>query len=82
MHIGWALIEVCDANAACTSDLFNLEEEIPGLSVLETGCLSECELCACQPYVMLDGAVLTEPHLSDLLNTLRERLSAQLEQGS
>ncbi|WDL97109.1 DUF1450 domain-containing protein [Alicyclobacillus sp. ALC3] len=81
MYVGWALIEVCDANAACTTELFNLEEEIPGLSVLENSCLSECDLCARQPYVMLDGAVVSEPHLTDLLNVVRERLSSELEQG-
>lgn len=81
MFVGWALVEVCDANAACTPELFSLEEELPGLSVLETSCLSECELCACRPYVIFDGTIITEARVPDLLQALRQRLSTELEQG-
>ncbi|MCL6625029.1 DUF1450 domain-containing protein [Alicyclobacillus shizuokensis] len=68
---GFVLIEVCDANPACVSDLFELETEYPAVSVLETPCLSECELCALQPYVFVNGDIVAGDDVPSLLTQVR-----------
>ncbi|WP_067933674.1 DUF1450 domain-containing protein [Alicyclobacillus kakegawensis] len=68
---GFVLIEVCDANPACVPDLFALETEYPAVSVLETSCLSECELCALQAYVFVNGDIVTADDVPSLLARVR-----------
>jgi uncharacterized protein YuzB (UPF0349 family) len=75
---GLILIEVCDANPACVSDLFNLEQDYPGVSVLETSCLSECELCAERPYVFVNGEIVTAVDVPSLLAAVKERIDEMM----
>ncbi|MCL6453275.1 MAG: YuzB family protein [Alicyclobacillus sp.] len=70
----YALIEVCDANPAAQQALYALEEVFPGLSVLETSCLSECELCARRPYVFVDGTRLDAPSVDALIELVKQHL--------
>lgn len=76
---GLLLIEVCDTNPACVPALFELEMEFPGACVLETSCLSQCDLCAAAPYVLLDGEIVTAPVVEDLLAAVRARISRLLQ---
>lgn len=76
MFGGFIVIEVCDANPASSAELFQLEEEFPGVSVLETGCMSHCELCARNPYVYVDGELVSADTVSDLLILVRSRIQA------
>lgn len=79
MPYGLLLIEVCDANPACVPTLFELEAQFPGTSVLETSCLSQCELCEGSPYVLLDGDIVTASSVEELLMTLRARIHTALQ---
>lgn len=79
MSTGLIVIEVCDANPACTDDLFQLEEEFPGLSVLETSCMSECELCATYSYVFLNGGLLFADSVPELLAIIRQKIKETLD---
>ncbi|SFU98374.1 DUF1450 domain-containing protein [Alicyclobacillus macrosporangiidus] len=74
----WMLIEVCDANPADCPELFALEQEFPGLSVLETACMSHCDLCASSPYVLLDGEMVTAPDTTALFDKVREELARRM----
>lgn len=76
---GWMMVEVCDANPAACKELFDLEEAYPGLSVLETSCMSECELCAARPYVFVNGARMDAPTVDALLQAVRKALDNELE---
>jgi len=73
---GYLLIECCEANSAYTDLLRNLESEYPGLSVLENSCMSECELCAKNPYVFLNGRIIRAENIESLLVSIREQLEA------
>lgn len=75
----WVLIEVCDANPADCPELFALEQEFPGLTVLENACMSQCDLCARFPYVLLDGELVTAPDTAALLHKVRAELSRRME---
>lgn len=74
MLFGIVLIEVCDGNAACVPELLNLESEFVGVSILENSCMSQCELCAIQPYVFLDGEIISSHSVEELLHVIREKL--------
>lgn len=76
---GWTVIEVCDANPACTQELFNLEAEFPFASVLETACMSQCDLCAQRPYVFLNEEIIAAEQVPELIKILRQRLQAMSE---
>ena len=75
MAYSLVLIEVCDANRACVPELFNLEAENVSVSVIENSCMSECELCAANPYVFLNGEIVSADSLESLLQTVRERVN-------
>lgn len=72
------MIEVCDANPACVPELFELENEFPGVSVLETSCMSECDVCATSSYVFIDGKLLSADDTNTLLSQLRHRIRESL----
>ncbi|MCL6592409.1 MAG: YuzB family protein [Alicyclobacillus sp.] len=78
---GWILVEVCDANRACTPALFALEAEFPGVTVMETACLSLCEQCAQGPYVLVNGEPITadtpEALLAQVRTVITQLVSAQ-----
>jgi len=71
MSMGLIVVEVCDANAACTEDLFQLEAELEGVSVLETECMSFCDLCATRPYVFVNGDILDSTDVPSLIDLIR-----------
>ncbi|GGI95443.1 hypothetical protein GCM10010885_01310 [Alicyclobacillus cellulosilyticus] len=75
---GIVLIEVCDANPACTSALFALEHTLPGVTVLETSCMSQCDLCATRPYVFVNGELVTADTVEALIQRVRQRVAAWL----
>ncbi|MCL6515744.1 DUF1450 domain-containing protein [Alicyclobacillus sp.] len=79
MTWGWILVEVCDANPADIPALMQLEEEFPGVTVLENACMSHCELCARTPYVLVDGEPVTAPNTDELLDRIRAELRSKLE---
>ncbi|MCL6631281.1 MAG: YuzB family protein [Alicyclobacillus herbarius] len=76
---GFILIEVCDANPACVPELFQLEEAFPGVSVLETSCLSECDLCAERPYVFFNAEIVSAMDVPTLLEEVKTRIQEHLE---
>jgi uncharacterized protein YuzB (UPF0349 family) len=78
MSAGLIVIEVCDANPACTAELFALEDEYSGVSVLENACMSQCELCAAHPYVFLNGEILYAESVRELLKRVREQIEQTL----
>lgn len=79
MYGGFILIEVCDANPAARNELFQLESDYPGVTVMENSCMSECELCARSPYVFLNGELIAQESLDELLVQIRARLSQLLD---
>ncbi|QSO53413.1 DUF1450 domain-containing protein [Alicyclobacillus curvatus] len=74
MYGGFILIEVCDANPASRPELFRLEEEFVGISIIENTCMSECELCAQCSYVFFDGDIMVADTPDSLLSLLRQRM--------
>jgi len=75
------LIEYCDANEA-NHPLINKLEERNGVSVLETQCMSECELCACEPYVFFNGELLSAESLVELVQLIEQRLVESYDENS
>ncbi|RIV17336.1 DUF1450 domain-containing protein [Alicyclobacillaceae bacterium I2511] len=65
------LIEVCDANQACIPELFELEQQFSNLSILETPCMSECEMCQQSAYVLLEGSLINAANVVHLLEDIR-----------
>lgn len=80
MSFGFSIVEVCDANPAACTALFDLEEEFPGLSVMENSCMNECELCALRPYAFVDGIRIDAPTVEMLLEQIRLQLLLAAEQ--
>lgn len=73
---GMILIEVCDANAACVPELFDLESDYVEVSVLENSCMSHCELCAANPYVFFEGELVHADTTAELLTKIRDLIVA------
>jgi uncharacterized protein YuzB (UPF0349 family) len=78
MSAGLIIVEVCDANPACTDDLFALERDYSGVSVLENMCMSQCDLCAAKPYVFLNGELLAAESVPKLLELVRAQIERTL----
>jgi uncharacterized protein YuzB (UPF0349 family) len=76
---GLIFIEVCDANTANTDELNRMEQEYPGVSVLETACMSECALCEAFPYVFFNGEILQAPNVPALMILVRNRIETCLQ---
>ncbi|MCL6547866.1 MAG: YuzB family protein [Alicyclobacillus sp.] len=72
------LVEVCDANPADVPELYELEQTHRGVSVVEMSCMSQCELCARQPYVLVNGEVVQASDTGSLIRLVRERVEALL----
>lgn len=74
------IVEVCDANPAACAAVFALEEEFPGIVVMETSCMSECELCASRPYAFIDGLRMDAPTVEQLMANIRAHLALVMQQ--
>ncbi len=79
MSVGLIIIEVCDANPACSDELYALERDYPGVSVLENMCMSQCELCAEKPYVFLNGEILSADSVPNLLQRVRMEIERTIK---
>lgn len=56
--IGFVIVEVCESNLMSAYDLEQLEIIYPGVSVLRSECLSQCELCRQNPFALVNGALV------------------------
>jgi uncharacterized protein YuzB (UPF0349 family) len=78
--MGIVVVEVCDINPICLLDLESLEEEFPGVTVLRTSCLSNCNMCAVSPYAYVNGELLTGETPEDVMSQIRVKIVQELEQ--
>lgn len=78
--MGIVILEVCESNRAASLDLEALENEYAGISVMRNYCLSECELCAQKPYVMVNGEILAEEDLDSLMSRIRAKIESELNE--
>ncbi|GAX91815.1 DUF1450 domain-containing protein [Effusibacillus lacus] len=76
--MGILIVEVCESNPAASLPLEVLEDEFAGISVIRSSCLSECELCAQQPYVMVNGDIIAAGSLDSLMGQIRSKIEAEL----
>lgn len=74
MALSLVFVEVCDANLACREELFELENENPSVSVMETECMSQCELCALHPYVFINGDLLYTDSPDSLIQQAKDKV--------
>ncbi|WP_018133397.1 DUF1450 domain-containing protein [Effusibacillus pohliae] len=78
--MGIVIVEVCESNPAASLDLEALEETYAGTSVIRNFCLSECELCAQKPYVMVNGEIIVADDFDSLLQAIRAKIESKLDE--
>ncbi|MFC4766362.1 DUF1450 domain-containing protein [Effusibacillus consociatus] len=76
--MGIVIVEVCESNPAASLNLEILEEKFAGTSVMRSSCLSECELCAQKPYVMVNGDIVVAEDLDSLMSSIRTKIESEL----
>ena len=76
--MGIVIVEVCDVNPAAGLDLIRLEEEYPGVSVIETPCLSNCTICASTPFAYVNGELLANADRDMLWKEIKTAIEAEL----
>lgn len=76
---GLIVVDVCESNAACRQELFELESKYPEVSVLESMCMSNCDTCATFPYVLLNGEMVVAQTWDELLTDLTRRIEKIIE---
>ena len=76
--MGIVIVEVCDVNPAAGLDLLSLEAEYPGVSVIETPCLSNCSICATTPFAYVNGELLAHEDRETLWNQIKSAIEAEL----
>lgn len=73
--MGFIIVEVCEANPLSSLDLDSLEERYPGVSVLQSECMSRCGLCAHNIYAYVNGRIV----FANDVETCMQRICAQIE---
>ena len=77
--ISVVIVEICENNFITKLDLENiLETEYPGVSVLETDCLSFCGMCAASPYAMVNGKRVFAKTPEECLAKIRDVIQQEL----
>ena len=66
------MIEVCDINPICLLDIEALETEYHEVTVLKNSCLSNCTICAKNPYAFVDGEIMTAETPEQLLENIKQ----------
>lgn len=79
MPFNLVLVEVCDANQACRPELFSLESQFSSVDIMETNCMSECDLCAHNPYAFVNGELVEAEHPDTLVEKVKFRIREILE---
>lgn len=70
--MGVIIVEVCDINRIAMENLEQLEEKYPGVSVLRSPCLSNCEICATRPYAYVNGEFISGATNEEVLMKIEE----------
>lgn len=78
--MGIVIVEVCESNSAGELDAESLESHYDGVSVIRNYCLSHCELCAIQPYMLVNGEIVTGDDLESLMKNVREKIEIELSE--
>ncbi|GMA56880.1 uncharacterized protein YuzB (UPF0349 family) [Alicyclobacillus sacchari] len=71
---GVIVVEVCASNPLAAYPLGELEEEFPGVTVLETECLSLCGLCQHNAYAYVNGRLVFAKDPKTCYERLRQRI--------
>jgi len=79
MSFNLVLVEVCDANQACRPELFSLESQFSSVDIMETDCMSQCDLCAERPYAFVNGELLESEHPDTLIEKIKFRIRGILD---
>jgi len=74
---GVIVVEVCVSNPLSAYPLAALEEEFPGVSVLESECLSLCGLCQHNAYAYVNGKLVFAKDAKTCYERLRQRIAEE-----
>lgn len=66
------LIEICTNNEVAIMEIYDLEKSFNGVSILETDCMGECELCLNKPYAFSNGTLRVGSSVPDLISLLKD----------
>jgi uncharacterized protein YuzB (UPF0349 family) len=72
------VIEVCDVNPIAGEDLESFERTYPGVSVLRTPCLSQCEICASSPFAYVNGELIIRESKEELMRAIDAAIRQEL----
>jgi uncharacterized protein YuzB (UPF0349 family) len=76
--MGIVIVEVCESNFAAALDVESLEDQYDGVSVMRNYCLSYCELCAKQPYMLVNGEIVMGDDLESLMQNVCKKIENEL----
>ncbi len=71
------LVEYCSSNAHHgTEDVIRrLERERPDVETIEYGCLGNCGMCYLEPYVLVDGEIVSADDAESLYENIVQKLN-------
>lgn len=80
--MGIVIVEICESNPAASLNAESLESEFEGVTVMLSYCLSECALCAENPFMMVNGDIVVADDLENLMDLVRAKISEELAMWS
>ena len=69
-------IEFCMTNLSLgAADVYDVLAEREDVEILESGCTSNCEICACHLFTIVNGEVLQAGDADELVKLVEEELA-------
>ncbi len=80
MGLGIVVVEICEYNALDLEQLEELEVKYPEVAVMQTNCLTMCNMCRVRPYALINGtrvhAKTTEECMEQIEQVVQDELQA------
>jgi len=79
MPLGLVIIEVCSRNAIQSEALEKFILNQPEITLMRMECLNNCTLCTVQPFVQVNGKLVTARSAEKCMTRAKEEVTKELQ---
>jgi len=79
MPLGLVIVEVCSRNAIQSEILEQFIRDQPESTLMRMECLNNCTLCTVQPFVQVNGKLVTARSAEKCMTRAKEEVAKELQ---
>ncbi|MGE7768286.1 DUF1450 domain-containing protein [Peribacillus sp. NPDC096540] len=76
--MGIVIVEVCDMSLLSSSELENILETHPEVTVMRYECMDICNLCKMRPYALVNGKKIYAKSTEECIELIKNEVEKEL----